>query len=325
MQKIIRVDNTIITLFEDGSYLERKDVSDELFKQIANAVSEEEVYTLMCPQYSQKVCEYQEAVKTMDSIKNSMLLTMKGESVYWEDVSQLSIPTELVKAILDAEFSHDEVRIETYRNFWTLMSLNPNEECRQNLFWFLNKWGLKLAKCGFFVAYRNVVPYKTLKDGTEVYTDAHSGTTRIKIGEVVTIPREDCDSDSSHSCSRGLHCGGAGWLKRNYYGSQGLVVLVNPCDVTAVPYIDNYGKLRTCAYLPIEKAEFDERGDVIPFKQPDGFETGYITKVIYEGLMGTETDSTYKIEIPNVPGINKEKISDKLLDIAMKAITDRQL
>ena len=89
--------------------------------------------------------------------------------------------------------------------------------------------------------------------------------------------------------------------------------------------LDDYGKLRTCAYLPIEKAEFDDYGDVVPFKAHDGFDCGYITKVIYEGLMGTEEDSSYRIEIPEVPGINKENISDKLLDIAMKCITDRQV
>lgn len=90
-------------------------------------------------------------------------------------------------------------------------------------------------------------------------------------------------------------------------------------------YIDNYGKLRTCAYLPIDHAEFGEDGHIIPFKVKDGFDCGYVTKVIYEGLMGTEKDSTYKIEIPEMPGINKESISDKLLDIAMKCITDRQV
>lgn len=91
-----------------------------------------------------------------------------------------------------------------------------------------------------------------------------------------------------------------------------------------MPY-DDYGKLRTCAYLPIAKAEFNDNEDVIPFKADDGFDCGYVTKVIYEGLMGTEEDSTYRIHIPDVPGINKESISDKLLDIAMKCITDRQV
>lgn len=325
MQKVIKVDGKVITLFEDGTYCERDNVSNELFKQIVEAESEEEVFALMCPEHGQRMKEYESVQEFMGDIEDSQLLTLKGESVYWEDVSQLSMPTELVRAVLDAEAKHDEVRIETYRNFWTLMSLNPDAECRKNLFWFLKKWGLKLSRCGFFVAYRNAVPYKTLEDGTQIYTDAHSGTTRIKIGEVVSIPREKCDCDSSVSCSRGLHCAAAGWLEKNYYGSNGLVCLVNPVDVCAVPVIDSYGKLRTCAYLPIEHAEFGEDGHVIPFKVKDGFDCGYVTKVIYEGLMGTEEDSSYRIEIPEVPGISKQNISDKLLDIAMKCITERQV
>lgn len=204
MQKMIKVDGKLIVLFEDGTYCERNDVSDEFFKQITEAESEEEIFTLMCPNYAQRKEDYIEVKSIFNNIENSELLTLKGESVYWEEVSQLSLPVELVKSILDAEFNNDKVKIETYKNFWTLMSLNPNEECRKNLYWFLNKWGLKLSKCGFFIAYRNAVPYKTLEDGTEIYTDAHSGTTRIKIGEVVTMPREECDPDSSNSCSRGL-------------------------------------------------------------------------------------------------------------------------
>jgi hypothetical protein len=90
-------------------------------------------------------------------------------------------------------------------------------------------------------------------------------------------------------------------------------------------YIDNYGKLRTCAYLPIAKAEFDGGGNIIPFKANDGFDCGYVTKVIYEGIMGTEEDSSYSIKIPEIPGINKDTITNKLLDIAMKCITDRQV
>ena len=86
--------------------------------------------------------------------------------------------------------------------------------------------------------------------------------------------------------------------------------------------LDHYGKLRACAYLPIEKAQFDENEDVIPFKATDGFDCGYVTQVIYEGLSGTE-NSPYKITIPEMPGIDKVNISDKLLDIAKKCITDR--
>lgn len=325
MQKIIKVDKKVIVMFEDGNYYEKDDVSEELFKKIIDSNSDEEIWALMCPEYRDIKKKYKDVLSFKDGVKESTILTVKGDSIYWEEVSQLSLPTEFAKAILEAENNNDEVKIDTYRNFWTLMSLNPDEKCRKNLFWFLNKSGLVISRCGFFVAYRNVNYKMTEKDGTEVYTDAHSGTTTIKIGEVVTMPREECDSVQENTCSRGLHLGARTWLKRNYFGSQGLVCLCNPTDVVAVPPYDVYGKLRTCAYLPIAKAEFDENGDVIPFKADDGFDCGYVTKVIYEGLMGTEEDSAYKIEIPEVPGISKEVISDKLLEIAMKCITERQI
>lgn len=325
MRKVIRVDGKVIALFEDGTYCERDNVSKELFEQIVHADSDEEVFALMCPDYGQKIRDYMDTKGVFDSIKDSSLLTLKGESVYWEDVSQLSMPTELVKAVLDAEFNHDEVRVETYKNFWTLMSLNPDERCRKNLFWFLNKNGLVISRCGFFVAYRNADFKGVDDDGVEVFTDHHTRKMSIRIGEVVTMPREECDTVQENTCSRGLHLGAKWWLQKGYFGTQGLVCLCNPADVVAVPPLDNYGKLRTCAYLPIEKAEFNPDGSVIPFNQHDGFDCGYVTKVIYEGLMGTEEDSKYRIEIPEVPGINRENISDKLLDIAMKCITERQV
>lgn len=326
MQKIIKIDDKVIVMFEDGSYCERSNVSKEEFELIINAESDEEVFALMCPKYSEIVQDYLDTKAIFDKISKSKLLTLEGEIVYWKEVSKLSMPTELIKAVLDAEEAEDAIKIDTYRNFWTLMGLNPDEKCRNNLFWFLERNGLIISRCGFFVAYRNAVPTKNInEEGEVIYTDAHSGTTKIEIGKVVTMPRENCDNDSDVTCSKGLHLGARTWLKRNYFGSQGLVCLCNPADVVAVPKLDHYGKLRTCAYLPIEKAQFDNKGDVIAFEAHDGFDCGYVTQVIYEGLMGTETDSPYKIVIPEIPGINKENISDKLLDIAKKCITDRQI
>lgn len=88
---------------------------------------------------------------------------------------------------------------------------------------------------------------------------------------------------------------------------------------------DHYGKLRTCAYLPITKAKFGEDKKVIPYDAKDGFECEYIPKIIYEGLMGTEKDSNYKIIIPDMPGIDRESIADKLLDIARETIINREV
>jgi hypothetical protein len=233
MQKIIKIDNKVIVMFEDGSYCEKDDVSQEEFEAIVNADNDDEVFLLMCPDYGKVVKEYNDVQNVFHRVKDSRLLTLEGEIIYWKDVSELSMPLELVKAILDAEEEDDQIRIETYKNFWTLMGLNPDEKCRKNLFWFLERNGLIISRCGFFVAYRNVVPTKD----ADVYTDAHSGTTRIEIGKVVTLPREDCDSNSDVTCSRGLHLGARTWLKQNYFGTQGLVCLCNPADVVAVPKI----------------------------------------------------------------------------------------
>lgn len=320
MQKVIKVDNKVTVFLENGEIIE-KEVTEDEFKKVVEAQTDEEVLNLLCPEYQKSIELHNNALTLIEKIQKSKLLSMKGDVVYWKEVSCLSVPEELVKAIIKAEEEHNELKISTYRNFWTLMSLNPSEECRKNLYWFLQLHGLKLAKCGFFVAYRNV---DTTKE-KGVYTDYHSHSTRIEIGEMVTIPREKCDCNSNNECSRGLHCASVKWLKKNYFGDVGLACLVNPADVVAVPHNSGYGKLRTCAYLPMDIIHYDKNDNVIPLDVEDGFDCSYVTKVIYEGTMGTEQDSTYKINIPEIPGTTSESIQDKLLEIAKECIVCREL
>lgn len=320
MQKVIKVDNKVTVFLENGEIVE-KEVTEDEFKKVVEAQTDEEVLNLLCPEYQKSIELHNNALTLIEKIQKSKLLSMKGDVVYWKEVSCLSVPEELVKAIIKAEEEHNELKISTYRNFWTLMSLNPSEECRKNLYWFLQLHGLKLAKCGFFVAYRNV---DTTKE-KGVYTDHHSHSTRIEIGEMVTIPREKCDCNSNNECSRGLHCASVKWLKKNYFGDVGLACLVNPADVVAVPHNSEYGKLRTCAYLPMDIIHYDNDDNVIPLDVEDGFDCSYVTKVIYEGTMGTKEDSTYKINIPEIPGTTVESIQDKLLEIAKECIVCREL
>jgi hypothetical protein len=96
-----------------------------------------------------------------------------------------------------------------------------------------------------------------------VYTDAHTGTFRIKMGEPVTMEREAVDPDPNYSCSYGLHLGNLSFMKANmgWFGKVGLVCLCNPRNVTSVPEYDN-GKMRTCEYLPVAIAELDDSGHI---------------------------------------------------------------
>lgn len=321
---IIKIGDRVIVVLKNGTTLERSGLTQDELNTLFNAddSKEDDVINIMIPNYAPYLKEREEKLNYLKYIEDGNTpLVVKGDSVYWPEVSELSLPEQFVQAIVKAYQSGIEDAQIAYKNFWTLCSLNPDERCRRNLFWFLEKHDLKISKCGFFVAYRNA-------DTTEeegVYTDHHSHSTRIKIGDMVTMPREECDSIQDHECSVGLHVASSNWLSRNYYGNQGLVVLVNPMDVCAVPNRSNYGKMRTCAYLPIAKAEFDDNGRVIPINLKTGFECSYVTKVIYEGLLGKETDSPYRITIPKRPEINKETVTDALLDIAMKAITEKQI
>ena len=320
MQKVIKVDNKVTVFLENGEVVE-KEVTEDEFKKVVEAQTDEEVLELLCPEYQKSIELHNNALTLVEKIQKSKLLSMRGDVVYWEEVSCLSVPEELVKAIIKAEEEHNKLKISTYRNFWTLMSLNPDERCRKNLFWFLQKYGMTISRCGFFVGYRNV-------DKTEeenVFTDHHSHTFKIRIGEMVTMDRDKCDTVQENTCSSGLHIGGKGWLKKNYYGDTGLACLINPADVVAVPPYDNYGKLRTCAYLPMDIIHYDETSNVIPLDVEDGFDCSYVTKVIYEGTMGTKEDSTYKINIPEIPGTTVESIQDKLLEIAKECIVCREL
>lgn len=321
MRKIIKIDDLVIVTLDSGETMQKVGVTDEEFNIIANSESEDEVLAIFHP----KIAEIKKEVRIIEEleerVRKSNLLEWRNDAIYFPIVSELSVPKELALSILDAEETNDALRIETYKNFWTLMSLNPDEECRKNLYWFLERNGLVISKHGFFIAYRNVDPTNT--EG--VYTDHHSHTFKIRIGEMATMDRTQCDDNQEVTCSRGLHLGARTWLKHNYYGSIGLTCLCNPADVVAVPRLDYYGKLRTCAYLPIDFCKFDSEGDVIPYDAKDGFDCDYVPKVIYEGLMGNETSTAYKFEIPEIPGITKDRITDNLLEIAKTCIIDRNI
>lgn len=320
MRKIVKINNKVIVYLENNDFVEAE-VSEEDFERVLQMESDEEILNLLCPKYRKSKEDYAKAMTFVEKIRQSKLLRLSNNVVYWDNVSPISLPQQLAEAILDAEFVNNELKLTTYRNFWTLMSLNPDERCRKNLFWFLQKHGMTIAKCGFFVGYRNVVETNT----PGVYTDHYTHKFKIRIGEMVTMDRKKCDSVQENSCSTGLHIGASGWLKQHYCGDTGLACLVNPADVVAVPPYENYGKLRTCAYLPMEAIHYDENEHVIPLDVEDGFDCSYVTKVIYEGIMGTKEDSPYKIKIPKVPGMERESIQDKLLEIAKSCIVNRTL
>ena len=114
-----------------------------------------------------------------------------------------------------------------------------------------------------------------------------------------------------------MHVGGKDWLSKNYFGEVGLRVLVNPADIVAVPTQSDYGKFRTCAYLPINVVEYDNDGRIKDADIDSGFEWDFLQQICYSGEVATNDDYHYTISIPETPEFNREKIMDNLYELAL--------
>lgn len=339
--RIVRVNNSLTAILSDGRIIQTNNCTDEIFEQVKKLKednNEFELINLLIPEIDENDAEENEQkkfrtffIQTAKKAETSSILEVKTDdngvqAMYWNSVSPLSLPPELAERILKAEKDGDENLLDTYKNFWTLTSLNPRPEVRRNLFRFLSKWGMVISKSGLFVGYRNAdtkVAAETPED--TIFTDHHSGETTIRIGHVTSIPIEECDLDNDHECSRGLHIGGTSWLRYNYYGDTGLVCLVNPMDVCSVPWANaEYGKIRTTAYLPIGVAKYDERGYIIPYTDQDGFDSKYVKQILYDGVMNPEDNPEYSVQIDvRTTGQTYKSVSDKLLEVARKFIKEQ--
>ncbi len=138
-----------------------------------------------------------------------------------------------------------------------------------------------------------------------IYTDNHTGKFRIKIGEMVSMPKSECDASQDSECSKGLHVASSSWLSENYFGHQGIVCLVNPMHVVSVPYADA-GKLRCHQYLPIGLAEYDKDGKIIPMESKT-FEHQYSEC--------TEEELMIMLKTHNLEQLKEHQLIPKELDI----------
>ena len=156
-----------------------------------------------------------------------------------------------------------------------------------------------------------------------IYTDHYSRRTHIEFGKPVSLPESQIDSDPNNQCSKGLHVAGENWLTQNYFGDSGLICLVNPMNVRAIPYADR-GKMRVKEYMAVGVAKYDDNGSIIgvPTKTfehdyqtitaseiADMLKSVNTTECSDEYLIPTEvTESTIQTIFNNVIEINPEEL-----------------
>jgi hypothetical protein len=89
------------------------------------------------------------------------------------------------------------------------------------------------------------------------YTDAHTGTMDYRVGEIASIPRNECDDNNSVTCSRGLHIASKEY-DYSGFGNTPILAIVNPVDVVAVPHTE-LGKMRCSRWFFAMTLEEDEK------------------------------------------------------------------
>lgn len=191
--------------------------------------------------------KYAEAVKAFKSkeaetdklkIKNGVL-SVKGTDVKLCDV--------YVEAYLYAK-QFGKASEAVLDKFFANVAKNPDAVARDGLANFMAHGHLPITDRGTFLTYRRV---------RSDFTDPHSGTMDNMIGNIVSMPRENCDSNPNADCSRGLH------VCHHDYSDVGgpftLVVEVKPQDVVAVPGRYGAKKMRVCEFRPLCTLDYFKR------------------------------------------------------------------
>ena len=212
---IVRVLNQVFITLNGGITLGSSVCTDEMFAKLQEARladDEEAIKQIIDPAYSIRKDANEKAIAKQKVLLNSNIIEKVGESYYLKGVPT-SLPQTLLDKFLEAEIAEDAKTITALTNFWILASRNPNTEARNNLYWFMDRYGIKVTESGFIIAYRLVVPYseeETIDENmVEAYNKLRLHILKVKkqslskydlakntaTGEIVTISKTQINKD----------------------------------------------------------------------------------------------------------------------------------
>lgn len=449
--KVLFIGNVLDVVFMDNSRMSITDATDELYSKIMQLHDNEEAAKeLLLPSMKEEMEVYEEAINFEKRATQYSELKRYGDVFIFHAISDVSVPKSVVEAFVKAKEEKNEAMVKAIINFWTLACNIEDSRVRNNIFWYCEKYGIKLTESGLLKLYRNVVvkekgttvsaivpteevteavaepkeeaeeiPETDLtmfissefirvrtkakknpanffvikqEDGTlittanqklidaaaenfgnlkelylklseevpekpepketeekapekveeapkpqakeefrpTIYTDAYTRQMHIQIGQMVMLDRDKCDHRQDQTCSSGLHCASKQWLQQQGSGYLGdgkasLLVLVNPLDIVAIPPVDGYGKLRTCAYLPVKALEWKGR-EIVDDTYDDVLEGEFFENVTYGTPVAADSNSErYVFQIPQTPEINSSKMKTNLESLKKSILGKKQL
>ena len=172
------------------------------------------------------------------------MVSVVGNTVYYAgSVLHNSLAVKLSNML------NEGFQAEPWGLFLNNLMENPNKESVKSLYDFLEQFDAPITEDGHFLAFKRV---------RDDYMDIHSGTMDNSPGNIVEMPRDEVDSNSNVTCSRGLHACATSYLSDFYSDTANgriLVLKINPRDVCAVPSDYNFAKMRVCRYEVIGDVE----------------------------------------------------------------------
>lgn len=142
-------------------------------------------------------------------------------------------------------------------NFLNKLMENPSEHCRNQLFDYVNRYGLPIDDQGFIYGWKVV---------NSDFWDKHTGRTHCyKVGSVIKKARESCEENPTVGCGAGLHCGEASYVLQYSNSSDDRFILVrfSPKDVISCPEDCSWQKLRLCKLRVMREVK---RFDIVPLQ-----------------------------------------------------------
>jgi hypothetical protein len=204
-------------------------------------------------------------------------IEIKDRALYWNG---RPLDTSLTRRILQHMDGNNPALADPLIAFLENVMENPSYRAVQGLFEWVEKSSLPITPDGYILAWKAV---------REDYTSIHQTPGRVydhTPGNIVEMPRNECDEDPEQTCSTGLHFCSANYL-RNYAGggNRFVVVKVHPRDVTAIPKEYGCEKGRCCCYEVV--------GEVPKEKVPEFYPNAYV----YDGTFTDEEEAPSPLDL----------------------------
>jgi len=188
-------------------------------------------------------------------------VVIEGNEIYYNGAK---IHNVLVDRILD--FMKKGWPFESLVLFLENLLQNPNKDTIEELYLFLESGHIPITDDGCFLAYKKVddelKSYHASPDGSHLYHE---------IGSIVSMPRDEVDTNRHRTCSVGLHFCSLSYLSQ-YAGGNGRVIIlkINPRDVCAIPSDYSNAKGRASQYVVMEEYDHENR------ESEDAYKDSYV-------------------------------------------------